>query len=195
MKEASPQEWVRVWAARYRGYDEEEYLYLIGKNGSLSAEEFVRIGKWKDRVKTERQWRSNVASVAYQIWMHAAQELPSCPKEDAVKAILDDWSDRKYTDEFEVKGPVQKRFGLARATTLLHFLSGERFPILDSRVRERIARLPNENRPPNTVSWYVDSFCPLFSELAALCKVKGDLRILDKALLSYGSVKRLPPSN
>jgi hypothetical protein len=65
MKESTPQEWLRVWAARYKGYDEKEYTYLIEKHGSLSAEEFEQIGKWKDGVKTERQWKPNVASVAY----------------------------------------------------------------------------------------------------------------------------------
>jgi hypothetical protein len=86
---------------------------------------------------------------------------------------------------------VEKRFGVPRATTLLHFVSGGRFPMIDSRVRRAIARLSNDHvRPKNTVSWYLESFRPLFSELAALCKAEGDLRMLrmlDKALLSYGS--------
>jgi hypothetical protein len=38
---------------------------------------------------------------------------------------------------------------------------------------------------PNTVGWYLDSYCPLFSEVAALCGTK-DLRMVDKALFSYG---------
>ena len=39
------------------------------------------------------------------------------------------------------KGPVKKRFGVPRATTLLHFVSGGRFPIIDSRVRRAIVKL------------------------------------------------------
>jgi hypothetical protein len=84
---------------------------------------------------------------------------------------------------------VKKRFGVPRATTLLHFVSGGRFPIIDSRVRRAIARLCDDHVPPNTVRWYLDSFRPLFSELAALCKTEDDSRILDKALTSYGSRK------
>jgi len=194
VRESAPQEWLRVWAGRYKGYDEKEYRYLIDKYGSLSAEDFVRIGKWKDGVKTERQWRPNVASVAYRIWMKAAQELPKCPEGSDVAAFLDGWSGSTYTDEFE-KGKVRKRFGLARATTLLHFVSGGCFPIFDSRVRTATARLRDDHVPPNTVRWYLDSFCPLFTELAALCNTEGNLRILDNALFSYGLSEKLSFSN
>lgn len=155
VRDGAPQEWLRVWAARYEGYDEKEYADLIAKHKALSAEDFVRIGKWKDGVTTELQWRPNVASVAYLIWMQAAQELPKCPDESAVAAFLDDWSGRTYTDVFEKKGAVEKRFGLARATTLLHFVSGGRSPIFDSRVRTAIARLRDDHLPPNTVRWYL----------------------------------------
>lgn len=172
LRKSTPQEWLQVWAAKYRGYDEKEYAYLIGKNGSLSAKEFERIGKWKDGVKTEGQWKANVASVAYLIWMQAALELPEPPEKNGVKAFLVDWSSRKYTDDFGEKGQKQKSFGLARATTLLHFVSGGRLPIFDSRVRKAIARLCNE-RPRNTVRWYVDSFCTLFSELALAARRKA----------------------
>jgi len=65
--------------------------------------------------------------------MKAAQELPKCPDGSDVADFLDNWSGRTYTDVFEKKGPVEKHFGLARATTLLHFVSGGRFPICDSR--------------------------------------------------------------
>jgi hypothetical protein len=190
LRDTEPQEWLRVWADRYQEYDDEEYWDLIGKYEALSAEDFVRIGKWKDGAKTARQWKPNVAQVAYPIWMQASQELPKCPEGSDVAAFLDDWSGRMYTDVFE-KGRVEKRFGVPRATTLLHFVSGGRFPMIDSRVRRAIARLSNDHvRPKNTVSWYLESFRPLFSELAALCKAEGDLRMLrmlDKALLSYGS--------
>ncbi|HLW43739.1 MAG TPA: hypothetical protein VKS00_04575 [Candidatus Acidoferrales bacterium] len=190
-----PQEWLRVWADLYQGYDETVYKDLIGKYESLSAEDFIRIGKWKDGAKTERQWKPNVASVAYEVWMKAAQELPKCPEGSSVADFLDDWSGRTYTDVFEKKGPVEKHFGLARATTLLHFISGGRFPIFDSRVRTAIARLLDGHLPPNTVRWYLDSFRPLFSELATLCDSTGDLRRLDKALFSYGSSEKLRFSN
>jgi hypothetical protein len=84
MKVTSPQEWLRWWTARYGGYDEEEYADLIARHKSFSTEDFERIGKWKDDVTKESQWKPNVASVAYLIWKQAAQELPKCPEEDDV---------------------------------------------------------------------------------------------------------------
>ena len=190
-RDIAPQEWLRMWAARYLEFDDAEHNELIAKDKSLSAADFVRIGKWKDAVKTEGRWKANVASVAYRIWMLAASELPKCPEESRVADFLDDWSERKYTDEYAI-GPVEKRFGLSRTSTLLHFISGGRFPIFDSRVRRAMTLLLNFP-VPYTVRWYLDSYCPLFSEIAALCGTE-DLRMVDKALFSYGK-RTLPFSN
>ena len=48
-------------------------------------------------------------------------------------------------------------------------------------------------RVPNTVRWYLDSYCADFAQVAALCGTQ-DLRMVDKALFSYGAQK-LPFSN
>src|SRR5579863_7673496 len=88
MRASTPQEWLRVWAGRYGGYDEKEYRDLIEKHKSLSAGDFRRIGKWKDGVTTEKQWKPNVASVAYLMWERAAEELPKCPEEGGVAVFL-----------------------------------------------------------------------------------------------------------
>ena len=196
MKDTSPQEWLRAWSARYDGDDEEEYRKLIAEHKSFSSEHFVRIGKWKDGVTTESKWKPNIAPVAYLIWKKAAQELPKCPEENAVavRDFLNDWSGRLYTDEFPSKS-VQKRFGLARATTLLHFLSGGRYPIFDSRVRTAVARLLNSRKLPNTVEYYSDSFLPLFKGLADCCKTTDDPRKLDRALFTYGALESHTFSN
>lgn len=179
----APQEWLRMWASLYpRKYD-PEYDSVVTKYKSLSAADFERIGRWKDGAETEGKWKPNVASVAYQIWMQAASELPTCPDESRVADFLHDWSERKYTDKYGSRA-VQKRFGLSRATTLLHFISGGRFPIFDSRVRRAMTRLLNSS-VRNNVRWYVDSYCPLFSEIAALCGAE-DEREVDKALFSFG---------
>jgi hypothetical protein len=108
-----------------------------------------------------------------------------------VEAFLNDWSDRTYTDKY-TQGPVKKRFGLSRATTLLHFISGGSFPIFDSRVRRAMTRMLN-TAVPNTVGWYLDSYCPLFLEVASLSGTE-DLRLVDMALFSYGG-RLLPFSN
>jgi hypothetical protein len=188
--DSSPREWVRLWAERYRGDDDAEHRCLIDSHQSLSADDFERIGKWKEGITTEAaikgRWKPNVASVAYLIWMQAAKELPKPPKQHEVAAFLDRWSTATYSDCFSSGKTKVKRFGLSRATTLLHFVSGGEYPIFDQRVRTAVARLRN-SPVQNTVPYYLNSFCPLFRELAMLCGLQDDLRSLDKALFSYGA--------
>jgi hypothetical protein len=190
-EDITPKEWLHVWAALFpsKKYYAEEYDALIANYKSLSAVDFERIGKWKDGVKTQGKWKANVASVAYEIWMQAAKATPACPEESQVAAFLDDWSERKYTDHFPSR-TMEKHFGLSRATTLLHFVSGGRFPIFDKRVRKAIARLLNCS-VPNEIPWYLDSYCPLIKEIAALSGTE-DLRTVDKALFSYGGNLQFP---
>ena len=58
-----------------------------------------------------------------------------------------------------------------------------------------MTRLLSLNLTPveNTVRWYLDSYCSLFSEIAALCGTE-DFRRLDMALFSYGG-RNLPSRN
>lgn len=183
-QDIAPQEWLRLWAHLYRAKDDPEYRALIAKHNSLTAEDFERIGKWKDAASGKR-WRPNVASVAYKVWMQAAKELPECPSDNGAADFLMDWSQRKYTDRFKTGVVRKKHFGLARATTLLHFISGGRFPILDSQVRKAIALIAG-CRVSNTVSWYINSYIPLFRKIAAACNT-SDPRMLDKALVCYAA--------
>jgi hypothetical protein len=112
--------------------------------------------------------------------------LPKCPEKSGVAVFLEDWSSREYTDVFK-NGSRKKRFGLSRATTLLHFVSGGRYPIFDSRVRTAVARLLCQPKLPDTVRSNLDSYIPLFKELADHCET-SDFRMLDKALFSYGAL-------
>ena len=179
----APQEWLRAWAARFPSKDYPGYGELIAKYKSFTSADFIQMGKWKDGAKTDAKWKPNVASVAYLVWMQVALEQPKCPEDSAVADFLEDWSTRKYNDEY-ANGPKQKNFGLSRSTTLLHFISGGRFPIFDSRVRRAMKRLLN-SRVPNSIRWYLESYCPHFTELAVICSTE-DLRVVDMALFSYG---------
>ncbi len=192
--EIAPQEWLRLWAARYPGdkYNEEGHDSVIAKakHQRLSATDFEWIGRWKDAAHSDKKWNPNVASVAYHIWKQAAFELPSCPAQARTADFLEDWSGRKCTYKY-TKTEIQKRFGLSRATALLYFISGGRFPIFDSRVRKAVERLFNStggNKPPNSVSWYLDSYCPLFQVISSHCGT-ADFRTVDKALFSFGKRK------
>jgi hypothetical protein len=191
MRSGAPQVWLRFWADRYPSsdYNEAEYRELIAKHNSLSSPDFERIGKWKDGAKPGRRWKPNVASVAFRIWRQAASKPPKCPEEERVGDFLEDWSNRKYTDKYKNGVVREKRFGLSRATTLLHFVSGGDYPIFDSRVKTAIARLLGRPELSGNVSSYLESYVPLFMELADCCGTTGDLRKLDKALFSYGALE------
>jgi hypothetical protein len=122
--------------------------------------------------------------------MQARSERPTCPTEDSVSTFLADWSERKFIAgvDRESNRPLEKRFGFSRSTTLLHFISGGRFPIFDSRVGAAIKRLGVSPPAEFTVDWYLGTFCPLFKEIANLCGVfdtKG-FRLLDNALFCFG---------
>ncbi len=192
LRDSTPQEWLRVWSDRYAQDDDLEHNDLIARHVSFSADDFERIGKWKDGAK-EGRWKANVASVAYSVWKRAAEELPKCPEQGEVADFLDRWCGETYTDVFPNKSVV-KHFGLSRATTLLHFVSGGHYPIFDSRVRIAISRL-GHSPVQDTVHCYLNSFCPSFFELAVLCGTENDLRRLDKALFSYGAFESILFSN
>ena len=189
--EIVPERWLHQWSDRYRSdvYDQREYEELIVKHQSFAAEDFIRIGRWKDNANTDGKWKANVASVAYRIWMQASAELPKCPVQTDVDVFLKQWAGRQYTDTFKNGREQPKPFGLSRATALLHFLSGGCFPIFDSRVRTAMKRLLDK-RVPNTVDWYLEFYCSLFNEIAALCGTQ-DYRRVDMALFSYGA-RKLP---
>lgn len=166
-------------------YDEAEYRDLIKGSGEFSPADYERIGKWKDNAQSISRWKPNVASVAYEIWMQAAKERPRCPAADGVGAFLSEWSDRLYQDEYKNGTKRVKHFGLSRASTLLHFISGGRYPIFDSRVIKAVSRLLGSSLDYSVAS-YVNSYCPVFQQIADLCRTT-DLRTVDMALFSYGA--------
>jgi hypothetical protein len=135
-------------------------------------------------------WKSKTPA-AYDTWMQVKAELPKCPTKERIDEFLEVWSENKFAAGVDKKtGQVQqKRFGLSRSTTLLHFVSGGDYPILDSNVREAMARLGSPIQ--EGISAYLNSFCPLISDLAAASGVSGTegLRMLDNALFSYGSTE------
>jgi hypothetical protein len=163
----SPAQWLPMWAARFPESKYTGYSALMDRHKSLSGEDFKLIGRWKDGVKTDRKWRVNVAAVAFPIWMQAASQLPKCPTESEVAHFLNDWSERKYTDQY-ANGLQEKRFGVARATTLLHFLSGGDFPICDSRVKRAMKRIRN-TPVSKTVGWYLGIHIVRSSRRLPLC--------------------------
>ena len=185
-REIDPPGWLAWWAGRYDDGDNPEYFDLIARQGTLSAEDFEQIGKWKEGCLKpgNGRWKTGTPT-AYDVWMQAKAELPKCPEKTGITAFFTDWSER----EFAAGKGQRKRFGLSRATTLLHFVSHGCYPILDSRVVTAMIRLGSPIDDDGTIGGYLNSFCRLFSDLADVCGVSDvrGLRKLDNALFKYGS--------
>jgi hypothetical protein len=178
--------WLSDWEHQYPvyQYDERYYAQLIQRAGDLSSDDFIVMGRWKDDAWTEGRWHPNVAMVAFPAWISASVELPGLRLNKAsLKDFLTTWSDRLYPDTSSRSPDKMKRFGLSRATTVAHFMSAGEFPICDGRVRTAINRLCSI-RTPDDVSWYLNSYIPIFSELRSICRTS--VRTLDKALFAYG---------
>lgn len=164
------------------------YFELIAKRGKLLSEDFERVGRWKERClppPDPGRWKTGTP-VGYDVWIWAKAKPPACPDEDGIAAFLKDWSERRFLAGQRNGQPLTQAFGLARATTLLHFISGGVYPILDSTVLVALTRLGSPVK--KTIEEYSNSFCVLFSELASVCGVSGTegLRKLDNALNTYG---------
>lgn len=186
-----PAQWVVWWSDRYGVGDNPEYFALIEKQGKLSAEDFEQVGRWKESCLKpgNGRWKPRTP-VGYAVWMQARAELPTCPEKAGIPAFLSAWSVRK----FDAGSGQEKSFGLSRATTLLHFVSGGEYPILDSRVVSAMKRLGAPIVNADTAEGYLHSHCLLFTELAAVCGVSGveGLRKLDNALFNYGAETSFP---
>jgi hypothetical protein len=191
-----PSLWFKFWAGLYestksRQEDNRVYYTLIAKGGQLQAGDFEIVGRWKEGCLsvTNGRWKPNTTA-GFEVWMQVKQALPTCPKDDSVPTFLTQWSDIEFTTGIDknTQKICKQKFGLPRASTLLHFISGGRFPIFDSRVRRAIKRLGSSPPTKLTAKWYFESFCPLFKEIANLCGASSttELRLLDNALFCYG---------
>jgi hypothetical protein len=191
-RDIEPAAWVRWWAAHYEALfgteDNRVHKLLIDKAGSLSVDDIDLVGRWKEGCLAleNGRWKPDTP-VAYEVWMHARGEMPKCPSEELTSNFLNGWSERTFSSGIDRNGrALRKRFGLSRATTLLHFVSGGHYPIFDSRVAEAMKRLGSP--VSKTVAGYLSSFCPLFNQIAKLCGISEPqgFRTIDNALFCYG---------
>ncbi|HEV2177061.1 MAG TPA: hypothetical protein VGW33_07640 [Terriglobia bacterium] len=200
----TPESWLNCWSSLYsQTYDEPVYNYLVKKTTNMTERDFQTLGAWKDgalkksayakasefdpnNVSFNGKWSPKAASVAYLTWGKAGKELSGQMTSDFptnVGDFLRDWSERR-----DKCGTSDKRFGLARASTLLHFVSGGRYPIFDARVRRALKKLIGVT-PDNNVDWYLNEFLGLFAALTKKCAADSDCRKVDKALFAYGGRK------
>jgi hypothetical protein len=193
-REIEPSAWLTRWAARYGDGDNPEYFGLIAKRGRLSSEDFEQVGRWKEGClkPNHGSWKTGTPK-GYDVWMQAKVEAPKCPEQSELSEFLKVWSEKTFVAGKKGDLTLKYRFGLSRATTLLHFISAGRYPIFDSRVATALVRLGSPIE--ETIDGYLNSFCPLFSEIAAVCGISGieGLRKLDNALFNYGADTSFPP--
>jgi hypothetical protein len=182
--------WLSHWAARYpRGkYPSISHLIAAGSSGSLSSQDFEWIGKWKDGAFSTRKWKPNIASVAYPIWMQASSQLPGIRITDdlAAREFLIAWTTKTYRNFYRNGLEREPKFGLSRASTLLHLVSGGNFPIFDSNVRRAVKRLTGRSAKKDDIEWYLCSYRQLFQHVMDECK-EIDVRRVDEALFSFGN--------
>jgi hypothetical protein len=193
-REIEAHAWVTWWADCYDGADNPEYFDLIKKQGKLSGEDYEQIGKWKEgclKPNPHGRWKTGTP-VAYDVWMEAKKKLPKWQEGDDAAEFLTKWSEERFLAGKRNGQDLKHKFGLSRATTLLHFISSGRYPIIDSRVKTAMTRLGFPIG--DTTEAYLKCFCPRFSELAAICGVAGieGLRTLDNALFNYGVDRYFP---
>ncbi|HMD86281.1 MAG TPA: hypothetical protein VKO18_16440 [Terriglobia bacterium] len=154
------------------------------KDGALKKSDLSKASQFDpSQASFNGKWSRGAASVAFEVWEIAASELGGRMTDDFnsdAGEFLKKWSERQGKS-----GTRTKRFGLSRATTLLHFLSGGRYPIFDSRVRRAIKKLTGVTQK-ETVEWYLGEFCSVFDELTKNCAAESDRRKVDKALFAYG---------
>jgi hypothetical protein len=177
--------WLYEWASRYPRGKYPSIGDLLARHDSLSSDDFVRLGRWKDGALKGGKWRPNVASVAYPVWQEAASSLSGAriSSKDA-REFLSTWKNKSYIDNYKGGLLRKKIFGVPRGTTLLHVVTGGQFPIMDSRVGAAAKELTHKP-VRNTVGAYFEVYVPLFAHLMAACET-SEPRKLDEALFAYG---------
>jgi hypothetical protein len=190
--EISGRDWLSIWGYVEPGRDERVYQRLIvaARQQPLTSVDFELMAKWKDGAWTDGKFQPHVGRVAYHTWKAIIADPPHCPGQDEIDRFLNKWSETlclyTYGD-----GTAKKRFGLPRATTLLHFLSAGAYPILDSWVMKALngfksqpGLLPRTIKVTDEVRSYLETFCPVFKKLEHACET-DDTHRLDHALMRY----------
>lgn len=170
-------EFIKYWASRYDEYnigdDEEGYNLILDKvsdeishTGTLSRKTFEQIADWKSfHVRYKVDW-DDFAS--YQRIIKYATEAP-----DEIKlAIL-----------CSLDG-----VGVPVASTILHFIYPDRFPIVDYRVTEVLydaGKLTSQSITQSSYKFYM-------KVIMDICRENGcNIRTLDRALFAYHKLNYL----
>jgi thermostable 8-oxoguanine DNA glycosylase len=167
-------EFVQHWSEKYDtkfegGYDQSEekkirdWLSDQGEPKYLNKEYFVRLGRWKTKRQTSN-YKSNEESKIIEVTRSAYQSSDALIKLNILKTL--------------------RGVKVAVASTILHYLHPNRFPIFDYHARTtlKIAGLWSRSEKDDSDQAWLE-YTAIMQELANRLEVS--LRELDKALFAY----------
>ncbi len=165
--------WAKVYDEKFKGSKElpvemeiREWLANQPEPKYLDKEHFVKLGWWK----TRRQMKNYKAN---------DETLIKDSTRSAYQA-----SDRRQKLDTLTKQKKLKGVGVAVASTILHFLHPNDFPIFDVHVRKSLKKAGEWNRSENDASG--DAWLKYVSVMRDFSKkLNVSLRELDKALWAY----------
>lgn len=144
-----------------------------------------------------RGWKED-AVCARSVWLSLPRKRPELEeflKRRNYRSFLSQVADKRYVKA--CKGGLKyARFGLSRATYILHVFSKAQFPIYDSNTHLGICLLTHgyyndweiQRTKSDDPGWYLERFCAIIGDLQQQCAANGSafLRDVDKALFQYG---------
>lgn len=206
-------EWQTEWASGFdaKRYPDEVCEELAARGAALPDGDFDVLGAWKDGVIRRggqrnfgkclvyftRGWKEN-AVCARTVWLSLASKrrgLEEFLDRRDYRSFLNQVADEQYLKAGR-GGLSSARFGLSRATYILHVFSKARFPIYDRNTHRGISRLTHgyyngweiRKMKSDDADWYLERFCAIIGDLQQQCGAleSASFRQVDKALFQYG---------
>lgn len=208
-QQTSPHQWLVDWSERFpsKKYPESVYKYLVRRGPDIDRLDVLIMGWWKDAaldlasvpiegdtnlVPTQlrpkiRRWKPEAASVHYDGWNWLANNLST------IQGIWFGGTEPARLLESLNERRGSRRFGLSRASFVLHVLSRGIYPIYDGNTHRGLYRLTRGTSYEGRIraskqqdsNWYLQTFQMIVGQLQAACDC--DVRLLDKALFAYGA--------
>jgi hypothetical protein len=214
--------WLGTWSALFPSskYSENVYLELLDRGPELSDEGIEILGAWKDaalkstslqnpsghlfgrvRVLFNGKWNPGT-SCAYSSWQQIPSRLPTLKQQldrQEYSRFLTDLAEMQYEKTARGGHLTEARFGLSRATYVLHVFSRGNYPIYDRWTHCAMYQLTDGEYRGQRIhkskhsqpTWYLENFVPFVREVASVCNAANDqrgLRNVDKALFAYGKL-------
>jgi hypothetical protein len=193
-------DFVMEWECKHcqcQGSDEDEHEYQeiikavqrdIAKINTICQDTLDRILKWKDKrelVKTKVNWGQYNVIYTPRFRLIIADSVP-----DHHKLFILIWDKSELSKKLPVASGVLDNihgkasgFGVPMASTILHFIFPNRFPIIDIRTAETVYLACKIKSPKREDHRIYDPFRSTILEIAK--KTRCTLHQIDRALFAY----------